>query len=131
LVVVEDELDGPAEQATLLVDVVFPDLDGQEGGLAVGGEPAREGHAEADLYWVGGVGDEGAREHQRAGDRPHEKPSDPHSRPRLPHCILALCALPQGRAARLAAQDCVKGSGLVKSAPPPGSWNTSLYLLLP
>src|SRR6266478_3700681 len=49
LVVVVDELDGTAQQPALCVDVLFPDLLGEERGLAVGRKAARHCHAEADL----------------------------------------------------------------------------------
>src|SRR5262249_1035980 len=54
--VVIDELHRPAEQAALGVDVVLPDVDRQQGGLAVHGQAAGERHPEADLDRLGGVG---------------------------------------------------------------------------
>src|SRR5438552_242719 len=67
LIVVEDELHRPPEQPALLVHVVFPDLHGEERGLAVGGEPTRQRHAEADLDRVRRASRERprAREQQR------------------------------------------------------------------
>ena len=48
LVVVVDELHRPAEQPALGVDLLFPDLHGQQRRLAVGRERAGQVHAEAD-----------------------------------------------------------------------------------
>jgi hypothetical protein len=60
LVVVVDELDGPTEEAALLVHVILPELHGQEGGLALRGEASGQSHAEADLDRIGGAGGIGA-----------------------------------------------------------------------
>ena len=49
LVVVVDELDRPAEQAALGIDVVAPDFHGDQGRLAAGTERPGERHGEADL----------------------------------------------------------------------------------
>ena len=48
LVVVVDQLDRPAQQAALGVDLVLPDLHRQQGRFAAAGEPAGQRHAEAD-----------------------------------------------------------------------------------
>ena len=49
LVVIDEQLDLAAEQAALGVDVVAPDLDADQRGLAAGGKPAGLRHAHADL----------------------------------------------------------------------------------
>ena len=49
LVVIDDEFDLAAEQATLGVDVVAPDLDAEQRSLAAAGETAGLRHAHADL----------------------------------------------------------------------------------
>ena len=49
LVVVIDELDRPAEQAALGIDVITPDLEGEQRALAAAGEAARRRHREPDL----------------------------------------------------------------------------------
>jgi hypothetical protein len=49
LIVVVDELDGPAEQAALGVGFFLPDLGAEEGLLAIGRQRAGERHAEADF----------------------------------------------------------------------------------
>jgi len=49
LVVVVDELDGTAQQPALGVDVLLPDLLGEQRRLSVGGEAAGHRHAETDL----------------------------------------------------------------------------------
>ena len=54
LVVVVDKLYRPAEQPTLDVDVIFPDLHCDKRHFAVGGERASERHAEPDLDRFGG-----------------------------------------------------------------------------
>ena len=54
LVVVVDELDRPAEQPALGIDVLLPDLLGEQRGLAVGREPAGQRHAVADLDRLAG-----------------------------------------------------------------------------
>ena len=76
LVVVIDELHGPAQNAALGVDVLLPDLHCKERRLAVGREPAGQGHAEADLDGIGGARIRAnERQHQRQRDRtePREK----------------------------------------------------------
>src|SRR5207237_10777823 len=68
----EHQLRRPPEQAALLVDVVLPDLHGQQRRLAVGGEAAGESHAEADLDRVGRAGHgsepDGGEEDERGDD---------------------------------------------------------------
>ena len=49
LVVVIDQLDRPAEQAALGIDLVFPDLESEQPGLADDRKRAGQFHAEADL----------------------------------------------------------------------------------
>jgi hypothetical protein len=50
LVVIDDELDLPAEQPALRVDLITPDFDAEQRGLAAAGETAglRHGHADLD-----------------------------------------------------------------------------------
>ena len=49
LIIIIDELHGTAEQSTSGIGILFPDLLGEQRGLAVGREPARQRHAVADL----------------------------------------------------------------------------------
>ncbi len=69
LVVVVHELDRPAEQAPLLVDVLGPELHGDQRGLAVGGQAAGQRHAEPDLDRVG----RGGRPRAPQEDRPDQQ----------------------------------------------------------
>ena len=48
LVVIVDQLDRLAQQPTLLIDIVPPDLHCKQGRLAGGSKPAGQPHAEAD-----------------------------------------------------------------------------------
>src|SRR3989442_16045313 len=78
----KNPVDGPAEQPALLVDLVLPDLHGEQRGLAVGGEPARQGHAEADPDRVGRAGDgdqpDGRDEDERGDDDADQSPGTVH-----------------------------------------------------
>jgi hypothetical protein len=49
LVVVIDQLDRPAEQTALGIDLVFPNLESEQPGLANDGERTGQLHAEANL----------------------------------------------------------------------------------
>jgi len=53
LVVVINQLDRAPQQSAPGVDVVAPDFQGQQVLLAVGRDRAGQGHAEADLDWIG------------------------------------------------------------------------------
>ena len=56
LIVVADELNRPAEQATRRVDVVFPDLHPEQRHFAGAGELAGKRHAQTDFYRIGRMG---------------------------------------------------------------------------
>ena len=49
LIIIIDELHGTAEQPAFGIGILLPDLLGEQGGPAVGGEPSRQRHAVADL----------------------------------------------------------------------------------
>ena len=56
LIVVVDELNRPAEQPAFGIDVVFPDLHGDQRHFAVGREGTGQRHAKADFDWLGRLG---------------------------------------------------------------------------
>src|SRR5262249_36505136 len=65
LIVVIDELDGPAEQAALRVNFLFPNLRAEQRLLAGPGQRARLSHTETDLDWFAALRERDARAHGR------------------------------------------------------------------
>ena len=73
LIIIIDELHGTAEQPAFGIGILLPDLLGEQRGLAVGREPARQRHAVADLDGLAGLrrrrgGDESTGEKRRDGE---------------------------------------------------------------
>ena len=62
LIVVVDEFDRPSEQPALGVDVILPDLYGEQDLLAVWRHRAGQSDAEADTDWIGGGRSRDSRE---------------------------------------------------------------------
>ncbi len=81
LVVVIDELDRPAEQPAVGVDVVAPQLERDDELLAVLRHSAGQGHAEADLDRIGRARRSGERERQHNAGRRNDPPDIQHGRP--------------------------------------------------
>ena len=68
LVVIVDQLHGPSDEAAFLVDLLLPDLHGQESGFAIGSKGPGEGHAQANADGRGGLTP------RCQGDDQHERP---------------------------------------------------------
>src|SRR5262249_16734682 len=110
----------------------LPDLDGEQGRLAIGGEPAREGHAEADFDGIGGLGHKRAGAGQENHRSQHCDQDRAEDRPRtaLPHCNpLSLRARTEG-AAREWGPDSGSARRIVKRARRHG-FNSSLDIARP
>ena len=73
LIIIVDELHRTAEQPAFGIGILLPDLLGEQGGPAVGGEPSRQRHAVADFDGFSGLrrrrgGHESAGEKRREGE---------------------------------------------------------------